>query len=101
MSDCPGPHRSIDPVSAPLPYSQTLHIKAGYDLTFTAMDSTSDPGSRVTLEVHRSAGGCSDRATVHLTQGSSTEALGLHLKLERVIASSGGRPPQLTVTYSY
>ena len=38
---------------------------------------------------------------MHLSQGGSASAFGLHLTIDRVLASTGGRPPSLTVKYSY
>ncbi|HVX42441.1 MAG TPA: hypothetical protein VHC49_01060 [Mycobacteriales bacterium] len=101
MSDCPAPDGSAKPVTAPLPYSQTLRVTGGYEVTFSSMDSTSDPESQVTLTVRRKSSDCNDETTVHLSQGGSVEALGLRLTIDRVMASTGGRPPSLTVKYSY
>jgi hypothetical protein len=101
VSDCPAPGGSAKPVTAPLPYSQTLRVAGGYEVTFSSMDSTSDSSSQVTLTVRRKSSDCNDETSVQLSQGGSTEALGLRLTIERVMPSTGGRPPSLTIKYSH
>ncbi|MGI9092474.1 MAG: hypothetical protein ACR2FF_03325 [Mycobacteriales bacterium] len=97
--DCPTPPSGIASTSAPLRYQQALPIVGGYTLVFTGMEDYTDSRSRVTIEVRRVVGSCTDEASTGLHQGDSAVALGLHISVDRVIPSTNGIPPMLDISY--